>query len=120
VRIAQLTGSRRALEEALTQVDLPTVAQVLGPLPFSPGSGGAWSGGGERAPGMPVGPKTSAAGEAPGAAGERSAADHQVLVRVPVEGTAALTHALVALKAFRSARKASELVSVRVDPLDMG
>ena len=32
VRVAQLTGGRRALDEALGQADLPTAAQVLGPV----------------------------------------------------------------------------------------
>ena len=50
---------------------------------------------------------------------ERVAADHHVLVRVPASGTESLTRALLALKAFRSARKEPEVVAVRVDPLDM-
>jgi primosomal protein N' (replication factor Y) len=42
-----------------------------------------------------------------------------VLVRVPPEATLELTRALIALRAVRSARKESEVVTVRVDPLDM-
>jgi primosomal protein N' (replication factor Y) len=49
---------------------------------------------------------------------ERAPADHHVLVRVPAADTAALTRAMLALKAFRSARKEADVVSVRVDPLD--
>ena len=102
-RVAQLTGSRRSLEEALTQLDLPASAQVLGPLPLP------------RAPAAPRGPVS----EGGGASRDRLPADHHVLVRAPVADTLALTRALVALKAFRSARKEAEVVTVRVDPLDM-
>jgi primosomal protein N' (replication factor Y) len=49
----------------------------------------------------------------------RAVADHHVLVRVSPEQTLELTHALVALKAVRSARKEGEVVTVRMDPLDM-
>ncbi len=42
-----------------------------------------------------------------------------MLVRVPLAATLELTRALVALKAVRSARKEVEVVTVRVDPLDM-
>jgi primosomal protein N' (replication factor Y) len=97
-RVAQLTGGRRALEEALEQADLPASAQVLGPVPLV---GGAPT---RRQP---------ADGEV-----ERAPADHHVLVRVPATDTAALTRALLALKAFRSARKETDVVTVRVDPLD--
>jgi primosomal protein N' (replication factor Y) len=97
-RVAQLTGGRRALEEALEQADLPASAQVLGPVPLV---GGAPA---RRQP---------ADGEV-----ERAPADHHVLVRVPATDTAALTRALLALKAFRSARKETDVVTVRVDPLD--
>ncbi len=99
VRVAQLTGGRRALEEALEQADLPGTAQVLGPVRL------AQPGGAPRR--LPVD------GEP-----ERSLADHHVLVRAPASETESLTRALLALKAFRSARKESEVVAVRVDPLD--
>ncbi|MER7070122.1 primosomal protein N' [Terrabacter sp. NPDC000476] len=100
VRVAQLTGGRRALEEALGQADLPAHAQVLGPVPLSQ-------------LGAPV-----RRGGQPDPDGERAPADHHVLVRVPPEGTLELTRALIALKAFRSARKEAAVVAVRVDPLD--
>jgi primosomal protein N' (replication factor Y) len=96
-RVAQLTGRRRALEEALEQVDLPPSAQVLGPVPLVGGAVRRATGDGEP---------------------ERAPADHHVLVRVPAADTAALTRAVLALKAFRSARKEADVVSVRVDPLD--
>ena len=103
-RVAQLTGSRRALEEALEQADLPPSVQVLGPVPLvaaaSPPRGSVPSDPGHR--------------DRSG----RSPADHHVLIRVPASETVALARALVALKAFRSARKEPEVVTVRIDPLD--
>ena len=107
LRVAQLTGTRRALESALSQLDdldLPTSAQVLGPVPLGPSQAQRPAGG------------QSSSVEGGGA---RPAADHHVLIRVPTEQTLALTTALRALKAVRSARKEAELVSVRVDPLEM-
>jgi len=97
-RVAQLTGARRALEEALEQADLPASAQVLGPVPLVGG----------------------AAPRRPPSDGEvsRTPADHHVLVRVPAADTAALARSLLAVKAFRSARKETDVVTVRVDPLD--
>jgi primosomal protein N' (replication factor Y) len=92
VRMAQLTGSRRAVGEALSQLDRPESAQVLGPMPL---------------------PAARRAGE-----GGTDAVDHHALVRVPIEHTSALTRALTALKAFRSARKETETVTVRVDPVE--
>ena len=97
-RVAQLTGARRALEDALEQVDLPPTAQVLGPVPLAGGT-----------------PARRQTGEGEV---ERTPADHHVLVRVPAGDTAALARALLALKAFRSARKEVDVVTVRIDPLD--
>jgi primosomal protein N' (replication factor Y) len=91
VRMAQLSGSRRAVEEALRQVELPGAAQVLGPMPV-PDLGLRGSAGADQG--------------------------WHALVRVPVEHTQELTRALQALKAFRSARKEPEVVTVRVDPTD--
>ncbi|HSU74414.1 MAG TPA: primosomal protein N' [Terrabacter sp.] len=99
VRMAQLTGGRRPLEEALEQADLPASAQVLGPVRLSPAAAAL-----RRA--------------AVDADGDRATADHHALVRVPLGETGALTRALLALKAFRSARKEADVVAVRVDPLD--
>ena len=106
LRVAQLTGSRRALEGALHQLEqqgLPPGAQLLGPVPLAP-----------SAPHRAVGP-VPAEGDGPA----RAVADHHVLVRVPLAATLELTRALIALKAVRSARKEAEVVAVRVDPLDM-
>lgn len=99
VRMAQLTGSRRALEEALEQADLPPAAQLLGPVRLTQGA--------------PALRRAAVDTDA-----ERAPADQHVLVRVPLADTSSLTRALVALKAFRSARKETQVVAVRVDPLD--
>lgn len=91
VRMAQLVGRRRSLAEALTQLDLPESAQLLGPMPLAPAS-------------------------RPGS--DEAAADSHALLRIGPGDTLDLTRALIALKAFRSARKEKEVVSVRVDPTD--
>jgi primosomal protein N' (replication factor Y) len=91
VRMAQLVGARRSLGEAIAQLDLPETAQLLGP--------------------MPLGTARRAGQDAP-------AADTHALVRIGPGDTLALTRALMALKAFRSARKEKDVVSVRVDPTD--
>ena len=101
VRVAQLTGSRRALEEALGQADLP------GGRPGARARAGSRSGAPPRRPAR----QTVSPSE--------PAADHHVLARVPASETQSLTRALLALKAFRSARKETDVVAVRVDPLDM-
>ncbi|MDN5794142.1 MAG: primosomal protein N' [Intrasporangium sp.] len=93
VRMARLSGTRRALGEALSQLDLPTGAQLLGPMP------------------APAGSRTSRESL-------RAGDEWHALVRTGVTGTAELGRALIALKALRSARKESELVTVRVDPVD--
>jgi primosomal protein N' (replication factor Y) len=94
VRMAQLVGSRHALQDALERSDLPADIERLGPLPLNPGSG------------------TRGGGPAKGE--ERL----QVLLRSPLEEGAVLSRALVAMRAVRSARKEREPVTVRVDPAD--
>lgn len=91
VRTARLSGGRRALEEALTQLDVPEGAQLLGPMPTPTLRGPA--------------------------AGQSSPEWH-ALVRAPCDQTLALTRALLAMRALRSARKESDVVMVRVDPAD--
>ncbi|GAA6526673.1 primosomal protein N' [Intrasporangium sp. DVR] len=98
VRMAQLVGSREAVAGALSQLDLPSEAQVLGPMPLDVG--------------RPARSRPQAE------ASEAVAPSWHALVRAPLESTPELTHALAALKAFRSARKESDGVTVRVDPLD--
>jgi primosomal protein N' (replication factor Y) len=90
-RMAQLVGSRRAVAQALSQLDLPEAAQVLGPMPLSV-------------------PRRSGPDD--------QVADTHALLRIGPADTLALTRALMALRAFRSARKEKDVVSVRVDPTD--
>jgi primosomal protein N' (replication factor Y) (superfamily II helicase) len=95
VRMAQLVGTRHALQDALERSDLPADIERLGPLPLSPGAGtrngGPGSGADDRL---------------------------QVLLRSPLDEGAQLSAALVAMRAVRSARKEREPVTVRVDPAD--
>ena len=90
-RFAQLTGPRRALDDALTHLALPPDAAVLGPMPVS----------------------TSQASRSRSA---DTTADWHALVRIDSDRTLELTRALSSLRAFRSARKDLEVVTVRVDP----
>ncbi len=91
VTMAQLAGARRAVAEALTQLELPDGAQLLGPMP------------------LPVHGRADTGSQPP---------DSHALVRIGLGDSLALTRALLSLKAFRSARKEREVVSVRVDPVD--
>lgn len=91
VRMAQLVGSRRAVSEALGQLELPEGAQLLGPMPLTA----------PRRPG-----------------GEEQLADSHALLRCGLGDSLALTRALGALRALRAARKEKEVVMVRVDPTD--
>ncbi|WP_347350190.1 primosomal protein N' [Intrasporangium sp.] len=91
VRMARLSGTRRALGEALGQLELPAGAQLLGPMPARPVSRASNEGAGD---------------------------EWHALVRAPLTGTAELARALVALRGLRSARKESDTVSVRLDPVD--
>ncbi len=90
VRMAQLTGPRRGLEEALHQLELPPGAQLLGPMPITA----------PRRPPAEGGPVV----------------DRHALVRIGLDDSAALTRALAAMRAVRSARKEAEVIAVRVDP----
>src|SRR3954454_5496597 len=104
VRMAQLVGSRHALQDALQRSDLPADIERLGPLPLSPGSAAAGRGTG--------------AGRGAGTDGGQGEDRLQVLLRSPLHEGSVLTSALVAMRAVRSARKEREAVTVRVDPSD--
>ncbi|MDV3221539.1 primosomal protein N' [Intrasporangium sp.] len=113
VRMAQLVSSREALEAALSQLDLPPAAQVLGPMPLD-----AWV-----HPGAPAGPSAPSPGPHSASPAEADGAEVRrpswhALLRAPLESTQELTHALAALRSFRSARKEPDSVTVRVDPVD--
>ncbi|MDN5789679.1 MAG: primosome assembly protein PriA [Micrococcales bacterium] len=116
VRMAQLIGTRRGVEDALAGLDLSHGgAQVLGPMPLRTSSRPT------SRPTRSTGPMESEASTGPvrgRAASHPVPADHHALVRIEAAGTAELTRALQALKAIRSARKEAEVVSVRVDPVE--
>jgi primosomal protein N' (replication factor Y) len=90
VRLALLTGAADAVAEVLALADLPGSAAVLGPLPVDGGRSGD----------------------------ERPTV--RSLVRVPRGDGPALSAALKAAQAVRSARKAADFVTVRVDPAVLG
>jgi primosomal protein N' (replication factor Y) len=95
VRMAQLVGTRVALEHAVEVADLPDSVERLGPLPLVP-----------SAP-----PNTANAADG-------AAQKVQLLLRTGLDDGPALTAALTRMKAVRSARKEPEPVGVRVDPMD--
>jgi len=92
VRLAALTGSAAAVAEFLAALELPAGAEVLGPQPIE-----------SRAPN-----------------GREGDSGVRALVRAPLGAAEALVAALKATQGGRSARKAREYVSLRVDPLDFG
>ncbi|MDQ1643078.1 MAG: hypothetical protein QOJ90_2429, partial [Actinomycetota bacterium] len=90
-RLASLTGGRNALRRLLDVAELPTEAEVLGPVPAGQ-------------------PRTR------GDDGELE----RLIVRVPRSGGHALAAALHAASGVRSAHKESGTVRVQVDPLEIG
>jgi primosomal protein N' (replication factor Y) len=98
-RIATLTGEPLAVAAFVTELELPSGAEVLGPLPVALGSFAA----GPPATGDPL---------------AATPVEHvRTVVRVPLAQGAALAGALRAVAALRSARKELAFVSVRIDPL---
>ncbi|MFJ9817050.1 primosomal protein N' [Streptomyces sp. NPDC101151] len=98
-RMAAVSGTAEAVAEFLAAVELPSDAEVLGPVPVPPTLPGR-----ARRPGAPP----------PGEDWERA------LVRVPPGSGAALAAALKTAQAARMARGSEEAVRVRVDPPDIG
>ncbi|MFI5686155.1 primosomal protein N' [Streptomyces sp. NPDC051636] len=99
-RMAAVSGTAQAVAEFLNTVELPSDAEVLGPVPIP-----VTLPGGPRRPGAPP----------PGEHWERA------LVRVPPGSGAALASALKAAQAARMARGSGEApVRVRIDPPDIG
>ncbi|MDX2597199.1 MULTISPECIES: primosomal protein N' [Streptomyces] len=98
-RMAAVSGTTEAVAEFLAAAQLPSDAEVLGPVPVPPTLPGR-----PRRPGAPP----------PGEHWERA------LVRVPPGSGSALASALKAAQAARMARGAGEAVRVRIDPPDIG
>ncbi|MGW5029269.1 primosome assembly protein PriA, partial [Streptomyces albidoflavus] len=94
-RMAAVAGPQAAVAEFLGAVELPTDAEILGPVPLHESA--------ERGRGR--------AGEGP---------QVRALVRVPPGSGMALAHALKTAQAARMARGGRVPVRVRVDPLDIG
>lgn len=92
--MASLTGTEPAVAEALTQLELPQAADILGPVPVA-----AY---GRTAPVDHDEPQVRA------------------LVRLPLNQQKELSHALRVLRAARSMRATSTPVRVEVDPRQLG
>ncbi|HET7305134.1 MAG TPA: primosomal protein N' [Segeticoccus sp.] len=99
VWMAQVTGSRTAVRDALADAALPEGVERLGPMPAPAASRGTR----RRQRGRPD--------DEP-----RTEEDQQVLLRAPLPVGDEVAEALAALRAVRSARRATEPVTVRVDP----
>ncbi|QMU76089.1 primosomal protein N' [Streptacidiphilus sp. PB12-B1b] len=95
-RMASLTGSPAAVADLLSLIRLPQGADVLGPVEVEAGTPGA---------GPAAGPQ------------ERT---ERVLLRVAPGRGAALAAAVKAAYAARLARKQTDPVRIRIDPLDIG
>jgi primosomal protein N' (replication factor Y) len=100
VRMAQLVGTRVAVQGAVQELALGDSVERLGPSPW-----------------VPVGRSAAAAAGVPGADHDH-APKIQLLLRVGLQDGPGLSAALSRMKAIRSARKEREPVSVRVDPMD--
>ncbi|MBX9396047.1 primosomal protein N' [Streptomyces sp. TRM72054] len=100
-RMAAVSGTAEAVAEFLAMVELPSRAEVLGPVP------------------LPVTPVAAGRSRRAGAppAGEQWV---RALVRVPPGRGAALAAALKAAQAARMARGSGAAVWVRIDPPDIG
>lgn len=100
VRMAQLVGTRVAVQRGVELAGLPDSVERLGPLPWAA-------------------PARTSAGRDPGAVTTpQTAPTIQLLLRAVLDEGPALTAALTRMKALRSARKEPETVGVRVDPMD--
>jgi primosomal protein N' (replication factor Y) len=96
VRMAQLVGTRGAVQGAVEVAALSTSVKQFGPLPWTP-----------------VGPKA----DMPHGNPQEARPKIQLLLRVDLRDGPTLTAALTHMKAVRSARKEKEPVAVRVDPM---
>jgi primosomal protein N' (replication factor Y) len=101
VRMAQLVGTRTAVQRAVELARLADSVELLGPLPWAP-----------------VGPASAGAGGRDSGPGAEPAPRIQLLLRASLDHGAEMTAALTRMKAIRSARKERESVGVRVDPMD--
>ncbi|MER6526008.1 primosomal protein N' [Streptomyces sp. NPDC001508] len=98
-RMAAVSGSAEAVAGFLTTVELPSDAEVLGPVPL---------------PVVAAGRPRRAGGPPPGERWERA------LVRVPPGSGSALAVALKTAQVARMVRGGGEPVRIRIDPPDIG
>ncbi|MFI9602264.1 primosomal protein N' [Streptomyces sp. NPDC052043] len=98
-RMAAVSGPAEVVEDFLPTVELPSEAQVLGPVP------------------LPVTPPGRPRGSGAPPPGEHWT---RALIRVPPGSGAALASALKSAQAARMARGTQDPVWIRVDPPDIG
>jgi primosomal protein N' (replication factor Y) len=106
-RVASITGSPRAVQEALDALGRVPTAVVLGPVPAA----ARWTGPGRGSRG-----RDETGRDAPG----EDAPAVRAVVRVDRTHGPALARALQAAQGIRSARKATDSVRIKVDPTDLG
>lgn len=97
VRMAAVDGSREAVAELLSRVELPELAEVLGPVELPPGET------------LPGGYDEAALGPA-----------QRVLIRTPLALKNELARALRAAAAEQALRRQSTPLRVRIDPTQIG
>jgi primosomal protein N' (replication factor Y) (superfamily II helicase) len=107
VRMAQLVGSRVAIQRAVEQAGLADSVERLGPLPWAP-----------TGPGAVAGSATQPSATQASVGHAEAVPKIQLLLRTALVDGPALTAALTHMKAVRSAHKEREAVGVRVDPTD--
>jgi len=107
VRMAQLVGSRVAIQRAVEQAGLADSVERLGPLPWAP-----------TGPGAVAGSATQPSATQASVGHAEAVPRIQLLLRTALVDGPALTAALTHMKAVRSAHKEREAVGVRVDPTD--
>jgi primosomal protein N' (replication factor Y) len=99
VCMVELVGSPSSVADLLSVAELPPQTETLGPEPVEAGRGSL---------------------EGPGASVDDRADQVRALLRCPRHDAAALSGALKAAQAVRSARKAPDFGTVRVDPVVVG
>lgn len=131
VVMAQLVGDRAVVQAALDGIDGSQLEAVdrLGPLPFRPRTGSRPGLGSEGRPsahpdvqlGLDPGVDLGAGPGRMSPPGDRRSGDGsmvQVLLRAPLTRGPGLARSLAAVRAGRSARKETEPLQVRMDPVD--
>ncbi|WP_324191395.1 primosomal protein N' [Nocardia cyriacigeorgica] len=95
VRMAAIDGTAEAITELLAAATLPDSADLLGPVPLPPFARKPFT-------------------------GDSPAEVERVLLRTPRHDAAALSRALSAAQAVRSAQRSDAPLRVQIDPIDIG